>query len=87
MLAAPAFLLISSLFRPKLVEKEQSPVMVTETWRCGVANGGLQALCGQTIRARQEVIRKPWLFPDSSLSWVEGGLALIQFFKIFKPFC
>lgn len=81
-----ALLLICSLFRAKPVEKQQSPVMVTETWRCGVANGGLQALCGQVIRARQEVIGKSWLFPDSSLSWVEGGLALIQFFKIFKPF-
>lgn len=29
MLAVPAFLLISSLFRPKLVEKQQSPVVVT----------------------------------------------------------
>lgn len=56
MLAVPALLLIPSLFRPKLVEKQQSPVVMTETWRCGVGNGGLQALCGQVVRARQEVI-------------------------------
>lgn len=60
MLAAPAFLLIASSFRPKLVEKQQSSVVTTETWRCGVASGGgLQALFGQVVRARQEVIRRP----------------------------
>lgn len=68
MLAAPAFLLVSILFGPKLVEKRQNPVVVPEVWRCGVASGGgLQALCGQVVRARREVIRKPWLFPNSSL--------------------
>lgn len=61
MLAVPAFLLISSLFRPKLIKKQQSPVMMTETWRCDVGNGGLQALCSQVVRARQEVISLGYL--------------------------
>jgi len=39
MLAAPAFPLVPSLFR-----RQQSAVVVAETRRRGVANGGLQAV-------------------------------------------
>lgn len=58
--------------------------MVTETWRGMASGGGLQALSVQVVRARQEVSRKPWLFPGCSLSWGKRELAWIHFFKNLK---
>lgn len=52
-----------------------------------LANGALQGLCGQRMRAKQEGNRKPWSFPDSCLSWVAGDSQQCSSSQFLRWFC